>query len=275
MPLDELNGADTFDIIETAIDAVIETVNKTETTTPGAVLRQVSATEFDYAMTTEFGYKCAATSSSFAVTSNFTSRAFTVPANMQYSVGNRVRALGSSGNWIEGVVTAYSSTTLTVSIDRISGTGSFTAWTIDLADGSAETFTQTQTAGTTASASGVTIGTETYWFTYRVINKLMYLSFKAQLVITTGATVSEILLPLPTGITKDTTGNSSGYIWHGHASYLSSSVSYSIPCLLESYKDGTEGQRIKLTRLSEASATITIGNGTTSTIKGEIIIPIQ
>jgi hypothetical protein len=135
--------------------------------------------------------------------------------------------------------------------------------------------TQTATAGTTMSASGVTFGTETHYFTYKVINKMMHLSFNSSIVVTTGATVTKILFPLPTGITKDTTGASTGYIYNGFA-YLKASDSASTAGLLvESYDDGTEGQRIKLIRVADASPNMALNNGVTLTIKGHITMPIQ
>jgi hypothetical protein len=269
MALTNWSNSDLFSALRDKFNAVI-------TFLTGGTAGQIakSTAGGDPVWTSEFAYKCAATSTSFSVATNYVSRAFTVPANMQFDIGNRIRATGSAGNWVEGVVTDYSATTLTILIDRINGTGSFTAWTISPGDGASETLTQTTTAGTTASILGVVVGTESYIFNYIVRNNLMYLSFKATLNITTGTTVSKILLPLPTGITKDTSGASSGYEFYGFASYLSSSAGYSITCLLENYDDGAEGQRIKLSRISDGSASIVISNGSTSTIKGNIVIPI-
>ena len=60
------------------------------------------------------------------------SKAFTVAASLGYVVGMRVRATSAanSANFMEGTVTTYSSTTLTVAVDTIGGTGTLADWTI-------------------------------------------------------------------------------------------------------------------------------------------------
>jgi hypothetical protein len=265
-------NADLFSALRDKTNAAINAIKNTAPGVAGNILRYQSSTDYDYVPTSEFAYKCVAASSSTSVTNNNVSVAFTVPAALQFGVGNRVRATGSAGNWIEGIVTAYSSTTLTVLVDRINGIGSFTSWTINISDGISESLTQTTSAETTTSISGVTIATEAYKFNYRVINKLMYLDFSLVLTITTGATVSELLLSLPDGITKDETGASSGYLYYGHAFYSSNGTTTKVPCQISNYDDGSEGQRIRLVR--EEDDNFIIGNGNTITIRGNIIMPI-
>lgn len=60
------------------------------------------------------------------------SKAFTVAASLGYVTGMRVRATSAANaaNFMEGTVTTYSSTTLTVAVDTIGGTGTFGDWTI-------------------------------------------------------------------------------------------------------------------------------------------------
>ena len=60
------------------------------------------------------------------------SKAFTVAASLGYVVGMRVRATSAANaaNFMEGTVTTYSSTTLTVAVDTIGGTGTLADWTI-------------------------------------------------------------------------------------------------------------------------------------------------
>lgn len=62
------------------------------------------------------------------------SKAFTTQANLAYTVGARVRATSAANtaNWMEGLVTAYSSTTLTVLIDKTNGSGTFADWNINI-----------------------------------------------------------------------------------------------------------------------------------------------
>ena len=59
--------------------------------------------------------------------------AYTSATNLGWVVGSRLRASNSSTNWIEGVVTAVSATSVTINADLIGGTGTFTSWNIALA----------------------------------------------------------------------------------------------------------------------------------------------
>ncbi|WP_247310509.1 MULTISPECIES: carbohydrate-binding protein [unclassified Bradyrhizobium] len=61
------------------------------------------------------------------------SKAFTTQAGLAYQNGARVRATATAGaaGWLEGVAT-YSGTTLTVTSDKISGTGTGTAWNFNV-----------------------------------------------------------------------------------------------------------------------------------------------
>lgn len=60
------------------------------------------------------------------------SKAFTTQAGLDFIVGRRVRAwsLASSANWMSGLITAYSGTTLTVLVDAVGGSGTLTDWQI-------------------------------------------------------------------------------------------------------------------------------------------------
>lgn len=61
------------------------------------------------------------------------SKAFTVAASLGFVAGQRVRAVSATGggaNYMEGVVASYASTTLTVTVDSIGGTGTLADWTI-------------------------------------------------------------------------------------------------------------------------------------------------
>ena len=77
------------------------------------------------------GYK--ATSLTSLVT-GIGSRVFVTQAGLAYTAGARVRATSpSSGDYMEGVVATYAFSTLTVTMDRNSGTGTHTDWNINLA----------------------------------------------------------------------------------------------------------------------------------------------
>jgi hypothetical protein len=79
------------------------------------------------------GYKATSTSSTAIATG---SKSFDVgTANLAYLVGARVRISATSDvtKFMEGVVTAYTGTTLTVNVDTISGTGTLASWNINVA----------------------------------------------------------------------------------------------------------------------------------------------
>jgi hypothetical protein len=57
---------------------------------------------------------------------------FTTPAGLAYSVGARARA-SNGANYMEGLVTTYSGTSLTINVTRTGGAGTFASWNINLA----------------------------------------------------------------------------------------------------------------------------------------------
>lgn len=61
------------------------------------------------------------------------SKAFTTQAGMAYAVSQRVRIANSTSNWMEGPISAYSTTSMTVLVDLIGGTGTFDSWTLGVA----------------------------------------------------------------------------------------------------------------------------------------------
>jgi hypothetical protein len=80
------------------------------------------------------------TGASFATTSTTSlaigtgSMAFTTQAGLAYTVGARVRAVSTANttNWMEGPVSAYSGTTLTIAVDKVNGSGTIASWNINL-----------------------------------------------------------------------------------------------------------------------------------------------
>jgi hypothetical protein len=79
------------------------------------------------------GYAATSTTSNSVATGNKT---FTTQAGLSYVVGSRARAADSANpatNWMEGVITAYSSTSMTIAVDTIAGSGTITSWNISLA----------------------------------------------------------------------------------------------------------------------------------------------
>jgi hypothetical protein len=63
------------------------------------------------------------------------SKAFTTQAGLAYTVGARVRASSNANgaNYMEGLATAYSGTTLTVNVSKVAGSGTFADWNINVA----------------------------------------------------------------------------------------------------------------------------------------------
>lgn len=77
-------------------------------------------------------YKISCTTS-LSITS-VNSRTFIVTKYLSYLVGSRVRATSlGSGAWMEGIVTDYSGTELTIEMDRSLGTGTYADWTLNIA----------------------------------------------------------------------------------------------------------------------------------------------
>jgi hypothetical protein len=60
------------------------------------------------------------------------SKAFTITAGLDICVGQRFRAWSASGNtnWMSGKVASYSSTTLTMTVDTVGGSGTKTDWQV-------------------------------------------------------------------------------------------------------------------------------------------------
>lgn len=82
------------------------------------------------------GASYAATSTSSQTIGNSGTKTFTTQAGLAYLVGTRIRAADASSptaNWMEGVVTSYSSTTLEFTADKSLGSGTLTNWTLSVA----------------------------------------------------------------------------------------------------------------------------------------------
>ncbi len=78
------------------------------------------------------GYR--ATSASSLATSASGSKAFNTQASLAYTAGARIRATSAgTGEWMEGIVSAYSGTTLTVTMDLANGSGTHADWDINAA----------------------------------------------------------------------------------------------------------------------------------------------
>jgi hypothetical protein len=66
-------------------------------------------------------------------------------ANIGWIVGDRLKAANSVNNWVEGEITAVSSTSVTINVDSVLGSGTFTSWNIFLTNGALILFVSAQT----------------------------------------------------------------------------------------------------------------------------------
>lgn len=99
-----------------------------------------------------FGYKATSTTSLAIGTG---SKAFTTQADLAYSIGARIRATSraNTANWMEGIVTAYTGTGLTITSDLVGGSGTHTDWDINLAGEQGQTGSAGATGATGATGS--------------------------------------------------------------------------------------------------------------------------
>jgi hypothetical protein len=76
---------------------------------------------------------------------------FTTQSGLAYSVGARARASSSASptNFVEGLVTAYSGTSMTLTVDNYGGSGTIASWNINLAG---------EPAGVSQTLAGNTVG---------------------------------------------------------------------------------------------------------------------
>lgn len=101
----------------------------------------------------------AATSTTSLACAGSGSKAFATQAGLAYSAGARLRATSAgTGEWMEGVVTAYSGTTLTATMDLNSGAGTHADWDINLAGQQGQTGSTGPTGATGATGAGVPTG---------------------------------------------------------------------------------------------------------------------
>ena len=103
------------------------------------------------------GYAASSTSSVLIGTG---SKTFTTQAGLAYSANSRVRIANSTSNYLEGVVTSYTGTNLTVNVDRVVGSGTFTSWNIGLAGDVGATGA---TGATGLLTNGTAAGNTPYW----------------------------------------------------------------------------------------------------------------
>lgn len=101
-----------------------------------------------------------ATSTSSLATAGSGSKTFTTQAGLAYTAGARIGATSAgTGDWMEGVVTSYSGTSLVATMSDNSGTGTHADWNLNLIGrkgdtGAAGTGTGDASTNTSASVDG-------------------------------------------------------------------------------------------------------------------------
>ena len=134
------------------------------------------------------------------------SKTFTVNTNATdtaFIVGNRVRLVNSSVNYMDGVITAYSGTSMTVLVDGTSGSGTYTAWFVTLTGsvGGVTSFSGNSTGLTPATA---TTGAISLGGTLNVFNggtcQTSYTNGQLLIGNTTGNTLTKATLTAGTNV---------------------------------------------------------------------------
>ncbi|MBK7761880.1 MAG: hypothetical protein IPI46_00720 [Bacteroidetes bacterium] len=97
------------------------------------------------------GYLATSTSSALISTGNKT---FTTQAGLAYLPNTRVRIANSASNYMEGLVSSYSGSTMVVNVDRVVGAGTFASWNIGIAG---------DVGATGLLPNGTALGNTTYW----------------------------------------------------------------------------------------------------------------
>lgn len=182
-----------------------------------------------------------ATSTTSLVTAGTGSKSFTTQSGLAYSVGARIRATSAgTGDWMEGVVTSYTGTTLVATMDSNSGTGTHTDWNINLAGQTG----QTGATGATGSAgSNGTNGSNAYTTTTANYTQP---AVSSTVSVSVGSTAWM-------GVGQEV------YVTDGtHASYYTiSSITDSTHVVLNN--DGTSGNAASSTTISSGATVSTAG----------------
>jgi hypothetical protein len=134
-----------YDVVSSGGSIYICTAPNTNQVPPNALYWDLGASKGDTGSTGSAGADGAdgadgaagagygGTSTTSETIGNSGSKSLTLAAGTYaYAAGNRVRFYNSAGNFMEGVVTTFSSLVLTMTADYAKGSGTYTSWTVGL-----------------------------------------------------------------------------------------------------------------------------------------------
>ena len=154
----------------------------------------------------------------------------------------------------------------------LSGSGTFNEDSSDVVRFSEYNFIETTSnnGGTVTASSAITITGLTNYYSYYIDKNICHLDFDIEFTVTSGAVISYIRIPLPTGITKKITGTSARYTQKGHAIIIAPTGTTNYTNLyVNSCDDVTDGQYLQIKRSSEGDTDITLSTVST-TLRGHI-----
>lgn len=207
-----------------------------------------------------------ATSATSLVTAGSGSRAFTTQAGLAYTAGARIRATSTgTGDWMEGVTASYSGTTLTVTMDLNSGTGTNADWDINLAG----------ERGATGPAAGTPTGTGFVHVTSGTADPVAQLVFNADVASNAAIVLSKLAAQADQTVVGNVSGGSAVPIALSQAQ-LRTLLGYAAIALSGSASDLSTGT-VPLARLAgitnaELSASAAIALSKLATIADQTIL---
>lgn len=99
--------------------------------------------------------------STSSVTIETGSKSFTTQAGLPYFAGQRLMAAVDATNWVEGVVSSFTGGVVTLLVDAVSGSGTYSNWTLGPA-GQRGAAGPSAYAGTSTSSVAIGVGTKTF-----------------------------------------------------------------------------------------------------------------
>jgi len=209
----------------TSTDVSIQTyaaqTSPTRPLTPGVIVTTAQLTQIG------IGYYGLTSSSSVAIgtgTKTFTTNLNST--NTAFTVGSRVRVAYTTTptNFMEGVITAFSGTTMTVSVDVVGGSGTYAAWSFTSVGSAGVTSINGGTTGLTPSTA--TTGAVTLAGTVATTNGgtgLTSFTSGGAVYATSTSALTTGTLPVASGGTGLASGTSGGVLYYSATGTLASS----------------------------------------------------